>query len=272
MIHTKSNRIEYFQRIMDENIKNIEDITKTKKSVEDKVEKLEKKIKLPQEKKKKIKSVNHVLQPLDPLPLLEYDQPHLREELVKLLGITCIKKKSLNSKIELSKQLSRAERRRLLRENRDFRRTILSKEPGMRINLRKYLLIGLNSVQQALQEDRLQFCFLDPVSPKNLIINLLPQMRSRGIPVLGIQQLKDLTKTHIGFKAMIVGVSSNKEEDLMPLVNAVLTAVDDTKRIAKPEPITEEAPENKNKIDQSELSEEMNISTRDPMLVQNIIS
>ena len=30
------------------------------------------------------------------------------------------------------------------------------REPGMRINLRKYLLIGLNSVQKALQEDRLQ--------------------------------------------------------------------------------------------------------------------
>ena len=58
----------------------------------------------------------------------------------------------------------------------------------------------------------------------------------------------------------------------------MLTAVDDSKRIAKPEPITEEAPENKNKIDQSEnksaseLSEAMNISTRDTMLVQNIIS
>ena len=71
---------------MDENVKNIEDITKIEKSAEDKVEKLEKKIKLPQEKKKKIKSVNHVLQPLDPLPLLEYDQLHLREELVKFLG------------------------------------------------------------------------------------------------------------------------------------------------------------------------------------------
>ena len=30
------------------------------------------------------------------------------------------------------------------------------REPGMRINLRKYLLIGLNSVQQALQDDRLK--------------------------------------------------------------------------------------------------------------------
>ena len=55
----------------------------------------------------------------------------------------------------------------------------------------------------------------------------------------------------------------------------MLTAIDDSKRIAKPEPITEEAPENKIKIEQSELSElsePMNISTRDPMLVRNIMS
>ena len=52
----------------------------------------------------------------------------------------------------------------------------------------------------------------------------------------------------------------------------MLTAIDDSKRIAKPEPITEEAPENKIKIEQSELSAPMNISTRDPMLVRNIMS
>ena len=59
----------------------------------------------------------------------------------------------------------------------------------------------------------------------------------------------------------------------------VFKAIDDSERNAKPEPaITEEAPENKNKIDQSEnksaseLSEPMNISTEDPTLEHNIMT
>ena len=166
---------------------------------------------------------------------------------------------------KLPKKLRREKIRRL-KDNKIF--DILS-QGIIRTDLQKFLVVGFNSVYKQLQKDLLSFVIVISTLPNNLVTFLVQLCQDKSVPILGLENLDQVTIKEFGYKANVIGFTSevsnldNHFFDISRLVKSVWTKLSATTKL---EAITVDED---NKQCNKRLKTDLNSRKRETEIVKN---
>lgn len=167
--------------------------------------------------KKSIKSSRNVLAlPEKPFwPALE--EPEIETSLLEELKETLKAAKTIHPQLKWS-EVRKMNKEQKAKHVEQFFKNLTLEEQAQHEKakqLKKYLAIGINEVSRGLEKKELACCLIHGLAkPKLIITHVIQLAHGREVPILIVNDLKQITKESLGFSSLAIGFLKDVAVDI----------------------------------------------------------